>query len=76
MTRSTDARARVLTALLLLREATALELQGETGISATSIRPILAGPECERIGFKGEGRQRQIVYRIKPEEVSGFSMGR
>ena len=52
-------RDRVLAALRKHGPSTALELQYVTGIAATSIRPVLAGAQCEAVGWKGEGRQRQ-----------------
>ena len=67
MSRPTDTRVIILAALRERGPSTARELQDATGIAATAIRPVLAGPECERVGFKGEGRQKQIVYKLKPE---------
>lgn len=58
-------RDRVLTALRNRGPSTALELQYATGIAATSIRPVLAGAQCEAVGWKGEGRQRQRVFKVK-----------
>jgi hypothetical protein len=60
-----NTRDRVLSALIARGPSTALELQHATGISATSIRPVLAGAQCEFVGWKGEGRQRQRIFKIK-----------
>lgn len=61
-------RDRIVAALRRLGPSTALDLQDATGITATSIRPVLTSNLCEFVGWKWEGRRRQKVYQLKEQE--------